>query len=288
MAIITYGIADIHSGSNFALVPKHMLKRKLKWDDVPDIWKKGDEGYARQRMEIYNMAIQESLSFYQEFRKILRKLPKADAVFILSDNIEGRQPKDKNPEIITLHTGEQADIAVCVLGEILKAVGYPPVYGVRGTAYHVGETDDAIYRQLPNMKAWDDTLFVEHGGLNWRLQHHVGRSGTPYGKQTPLSRSMIQNTLASCLGKEHDADVQLYGHVHYCVSAGFPMSRKRAFTLPCLKLQGETYGRRFSDFYDVGILMFRQEREGEPVQAIGFKIPVAYAAPTLYKVPKGG
>jgi hypothetical protein len=235
------------------------------------------------QLECVNAGIKESRKFWNQFESTLMKLPKITNCFIVSDNIEGKQPKNHGIELVSSSDREQTTIANCIIDTVYKYAKWKNCWGVRGTEYHVGETDDAIYEGVPNIRGWEDKLFVEASGLVWRVQHHIGRSGTPYGKQTPLSKAMIQNTLSVACEKEHDADVQLYGHVHYCVGASFPMSRKRAFTLPCLKLQGEAYGRRFNDFYDVGLLLFKQEKEGAPLQEHPLKIKVAYERPKLYK-----
>ena len=142
-----------------------------------------------------------------------------------------------------------------------------------------------IYDTLPNFQGVQDVLFCETGGLVWRLQHFCGRSSVPHGKQTPISRNLIQNTLAAAMEKEHDADVCLFGHVHYSSSAGFPSSGKYGYTLPALKARGEAYGRQYNDFYDVGLSLWKQDREGAPLQDYSkeFKIKVAYKKPKLYR-----
>ena len=83
------------------------------------------------------------------------------------------------------------------------------------------------------MRGVDDVLFGEFGGLVWRVTHFTARSSVPYGKQTPVSKELILNTLQSARQLEHDSDVLLFGHTHYCVSAGFPLSQKRGYTCPC-------------------------------------------------------
>jgi len=214
---------------------------------------------------------------------MLEKMPKIDNCIILSDNVEGKQEKSHTPELISSDMAEQHDVALFILDDILKAAGYPRTWGVRGTDYHVGDWDDIIYQETPNIQGWDDSLFLEIGGLMWRAAHFIGRSGTPYGKQTPLSKAMIMNTLLASASREHSADVMVYGHVHYSVGAAFPMSNKQAFTCPAMKRRGERYGKKFYDFYDVGLMLTKQDKEGAPIQYYPMTMPMLKTLPRIYK-----
>lgn len=280
-AIWHMGVADLHSGSNFALIPPDRLatgtKRKHKdWTDAKwALWLKARKNASK---------------FWEQFMALKRQLPKIDYCYILSDNIEGHQGKGGSAALVSADVAEQRDIAVEILNRLLDGAGNPKVYGCRGTPYHVTgtggtESDDIIYDRLHNMQAYDDILFCETGGLIWRLQHFIARSGTPYGKQTPISKQLIQNMLSAAMGKEHDANVSLFGHVHYSCGAAFPSAGKYGFALPALKARGESYGRQFNDFYDVGLSVWKQECEGAPLQDYTkeFKIKVAYDKPTLWK-----
>ena len=276
------GIADIHAGSSHGPIPPEYLAPEMRMSDKPAQW-------ADSVVDVFNEGRRAARDFWGELDTLAARLPKIDAAFVLSDNIEGRQAKSGGEGLIHNNSQSQVKIAVRILDHILKGAGYPPVYGVRGTGYHVTENggrecDDEVYDQTKNMQAYDDVLFVEAGGLVWRLDHNIGRSGTPYGKSTPLSKVQIFNTLKSSIDEEHEANVCLHGHVHYCVSSGFPMSNKIGYTLPALKMRGESYGRKFNDFYDVGMLLFRQENDGEPVVPVPLRIETGHSLPPLHKL----
>jgi hypothetical protein len=278
------GIADVHVGSVFALVPGG---GRPATDPMKD--EQGKVTKLEQFRYDAHRYISELQSLYWiEFKKLLKRMPKMDYCFILGDCIEGKQHKSGGAHLITSDISEQIDMSVSVIDTICHAVGYPKTWGVRGTPYHVtdmggSEAEDMIYCRLRNMQGYDDSLTVEANGVIWNLQHHISRSSTPYGKQSPLAKQIVQNTLAAAMEKEEDADMILRAHTHYCVSAGFPMSNKRAYTLPTLKLRGEAYGRQYNDLYDVGMLAWYQPGKGEPLQEHRFKIDIAYRKPTLYK-----
>jgi hypothetical protein len=271
--IWTLGITDLHCGSDYALIPPGWRRPKLNKSETETLGPIRSDNIMSWR--------DASSSFWNAvMHDALKEIPKCSSCFILGDCIEGAQHKSGGSQLVTTDIGSQVDLAEEVLKPILKKAGYPRVYGVHGTAYHVTqsggrENDEEVYNRLPNIAAVGDKLAVFRHGTTWLLQHHIGRSCTPYGKQTALSKNIINNTLAEAAGKEHDADILLFGHVHYCVAAGYPMSNKWAYTLPCLKLPGESYGRRFNDFYDVGFMLFSQEKEGSFAVPHRIKIPMA-------------
>lgn len=278
------GIADVHVGSVFGLVPGggRKLPPPAK-DENGEITK-----LEQMRHDVHTYLNELQTLYWHEIKNLLKRMPKMDYCFILGDCIEGKQYKSGGAHLITPDISEQIDMSVSVIDTICNAVGYPKIWAVRGTPYHVTdqggmEAEDMIYCRLRNMQAYDDSLTVDTNGIIWNLQHHIARSSTPYGKQSPLAKQMVQNTLASAMEKEEDADMILRAHTHYCVSAGFPMSNKRAYTLPTLKLRGEAYGRQYNDLYDVGFLAWYQPGKGEPLQEYRFKIDIAYRKSKVYK-----
>lgn len=278
MAIWHMAVGDLHAASAYALIPPQM--RGQGYDAKP-------KGWSPRRYEVHSAARAMHKAFWKGYMDIKKKLPKPDYVYLMGDSAEGTICS----ELVQLNTQDQTDMAAAVYSEVLDLNPRAQIYGIRGTPRHVTtqdgrELDDETYDKLSkdyNICGVEDAIFGEFGGLVWKISHFVGRSSTPYGKQTPVTKQIINNTLLSDMGREHDADVLLFGHVHYCTSTGFPMSKKRAFTTPTLKMRGEAYGRRFCDFYDVGILCFKQEQKGAPVQEYGFKMPIAYTPPKLYK-----
>ncbi|MBU2051234.1 MAG: hypothetical protein KKH61_19990 [Gammaproteobacteria bacterium] len=272
-------ISDLHAGSNFALIPPDTLARPKRI--TPEM-----SDFQRKMYGTQNAARLVAAQFYNDVMELLKVMPKCSYAWIGGDCVEGNRGHDGG--LVDANTKSQEMMAVELLVEILKAAGHPKVYGCRGTPYHVtadggGESDDSVYAQLPNMQAWEDTLFAEACGLTWRLSHFIARSSVAHGKQTPLAKEIVKNTLSVAMDTEPDVDILLFGHVHYCVSAGYPMSRKRAYTLPTLKMRGEAYGRRFNDFYDVGMMLFKQEKEGAPLQEYPLKVRTASRKPKVYR-----
>lgn len=288
MSIWHMAISDLHSGSVFGLIPPDMMHEEMDRDEAKAL--KWDE----PKVVLYNKARKDAKNFWFEFVRLMDTIKKKytsklDSLFILGDCIEGGQSKQGGASLIDSNIDTQTDVSTRIINkQIIWKFNKPKTYGVRGTLYHVlqsggRECEDDVYSRLDNIQAYDDTLFVVRGGKIWKLQHFVGRSSVPYGKSGPLARQVIQNTLATAMEKEHDADMMLFGHVHYCVSTGFPMADKRAYTCPTLKCRGEAFGRQYNDFYDVGVLLFKQDKEGAPCQEFGFKIPVAYQKPKLWR-----
>ena len=276
------GIADLHEGSEFALVPPPEQRRLIGMDR--------DRPAYNLRRKMVNRLRKQQADHWAAFVQLLKQIPKCKAVFILGDLGEGTQKKTGGAQLITPNVDDQKDMTLRILRMILKSAGYPPVFGCRGTGYHVTgpggqEYEDAVYADLNNIVGWDDVMSVKAGGIIWRLQHFVPRSSVPYGKQTPLAKEIVMNTLQAAAGIEHDADVMLYGHVHYSVLASYPMAGKTAVSLPTLKLRGEQYGRKYHDFYDVGLLLFEQERDGDKaIRVRPLEIGVHRKLPKLWKV----
>lgn len=257
--IVGLTISDVHAGSKFALCPPEWVPTKahmIRDESCP------------MRIKALMHLRQVQQAFWREFQQVAHDLPKLDYLFCLGECVEGAQEKDGGGSVVTTNIDEQEEMFMDIVRPLLR--GHPKIYGVRGTSYHVSgrggrEAEDNIYYdRLPNVQALGDRLSVEIGGMVHDLAHHIGRSGVPYGKHTALSREIIYNNLRHEM-IEPQGNVFWRGHVHYCVSAGFPMSRKIAYTCPCLKLPGESYGRRFNDFYDIGMLLWRQQRGEIPV-----------------------
>lgn len=248
-------ISDIHAGSSWALVPPGWRKDMVVQQ----------AGMSELMLEAINYRRTIQRMFWHEFRCLCQTLPeRLDYVLVLGDCTDGGSEKSGGRGVVTTDPDQQKLIAQKVLYEIYSH-GCPKIYGVRGTGYHVrgrgGQEveDDLFYKMLPNVSGYGDVLSVELGGVVHDLKHHIGRSSTMHNKQGPLTREIVINTLKHEI-EEPSGNVFWRGHVHYAVGTMFPMSAKVGYTVPCLKLPGspDDFGRRFSDFYDVGFYFFKQ------------------------------
>ena len=123
MAIWTLGIADIHAGSNFALIPPHMARRPMKRGDALERWKGAEKkhpGHVDMQLAAVNQGIKESKKFWNQFESMLMKLPKIDYAFIVSDNIEGKQHKSEGIGLLSSAIKDQTFVASYILDHIYK------------------------------------------------------------------------------------------------------------------------------------------------------------------------
>lgn len=232
--------SDIHGGHIVGLTPP-------KW------WKSGDKVVARYEHKMWRL-----------YKDIIKTLPPIDHVIINGDLTDGKQKKTKGAELITTNINEQCQIA---LPAILLLQG-KTVDIVRGTRYHVGDTDDYEDQIIPMLREEGykakELGIQDHGYFDVAdqiidVKHKIGNAQLPHTKGTPLGREKLQNLLWYEHGEIPLARIVVRSHVHnfYQVSGwNGRVGQWYALTTPALQGLGGAYGvRECSQTVDWGIVV---------------------------------
>jgi hypothetical protein len=124
-------------------------------------------------------------------------------------------------------------------------------------------------------------------GLVFDLKHHVGSSGVPHTRATPVKRDELWNLLWAEAGDQPRGQFIVRSHVHYCEGAYKWIGPKRveAMTTPALQAMGTRYGaRRCSGIVNWGLLVFDIDESGRIVDRCEYIIPLASTKATPTKV----
>jgi hypothetical protein len=98
------------------------------------------------------------------------------------------------------------------------------------------------------------------GGKIFDIKHKIARSGTPYGRLTPLSKQITWNRLKAERDGNMAADIIIRSHVHYHVS--IEEHGRLAMILPALQWTG-SYGEQECDGeIDYGLVIIDIEPDG--------------------------
>lgn len=196
--------------------------------------------------------------FWKFYRDTISSLGGIDAVVAVGDLIDGKQKKSGGRGLSTADRLQQVKIAA----EVLRASNAPQMHIVTGTPYHTGDSEnwEEVLAGIVGAKTVGPRLAVEHDGYTIIFRHAIDRSSVPHGKATAPLRALMWNKLNAARGMEPQADLCVFGHVHYHVFAGDAYGT--ALTLPALQL-GTEYGAACVDGdYDVGLLEINLE-EGD-------------------------
>ena len=214
---------------------------------TPPAWQSSDE--ATQKIQSY---------LWDFYISTVVGLGGIDAVVAVGDLIDGKQRKSGGRGLSTTDRLEQVKMARTVL-EVTNA---PQIHIVTGTAYHVGDSEswEEVLANLVRAETVGPRLALQHGDYSMIFRHAIDRSSVPHGKATAPLRALMWNKLNAARGMEPQADLCVFGHVHYHVFAGDAYGT--ALTLPALQL-GTEYGAACVDGdYDVGLLEINLE-EGD-------------------------
>lgn len=211
---------------------------------------------------------EQSKPFY-EFRKeswlwfynICEQFKPFDYLVFNGDAIDGKQHKQGGRELLTTDRLEQARMAV----EVINTVNPKKTLLIRGSKYHVGSDEDfeEIIAERTGTKIYNH-VHADLGGKIFDIRHKIGRSGTPYGRLTPLSKQITWNRLKAEKDSSVAADIIVRSHVHYHVS--IEESGRLAMTLPALQWVSN-YGQLECDGeVDYGLVIIDIETDGTMVK----------------------
>jgi hypothetical protein len=184
------------------------------------------------------------------FVKFNKKYGPFDAVFVMGDTIDGKGQRSGGVELITTDCMEQADIAISVLDKLNVRPGCKWFF-TGGTPYHTGNEEDFERIVVSSFKG-------EHGDVVWpvlgkhrfRLRHKINRAMNNLEKQMDIHCGRVGG------GREPQADMLLFGHLHQHKTAHRCVGGKDMAAVMCPAMQGHTgYGGRQCDSdVDIGML----------------------------------
>jgi len=144
---------------------------------------------------------------------------KPDYLFLNGDLIDGEQKRGRGRDDCG-HLDTQIDHAV----NLIKLWKPKETFILAGTQYHVGgDSIDAEYHIAMRLKeagwkvTWTRKLNIElNKWFRMEMRHHLGSSGTPYGRHTAGAKARTWNILNAAKNGHLDyPHLNVYSHVHY-------------------------------------------------------------------------
>jgi hypothetical protein len=205
------------------------------------------------------------------FNEGLDRLRPFDVCICNGDVIDGRGERRSGVEQLTTNLEEQTDMAVRVLSHVRRRSPSVKFYFTRGTPYHTGMAEDwenLVARQFHDSEApniYDALLRLEIDGVIFNVRHHIGRSSSPQGRLTPLSRAMVWQKLADGINQSKvSPDVFVRSHVHYYTLVN--QYDSWGLTLPALQAWSSFGSRVCEGICSVGFIVV--DVEGGKVKSI--------------------
>jgi len=195
-----------------------------------------------------------------------------DAIFIVGDIVEGKQPKSRGAELCLPLVVDQELASEAILKPLIKRSNCK-VYFIKGTFYHddeVGRSVDNVakalkgeaYEGLGIGKYAKEVLDIDIDGVTLDFSHGISVSGGLY-RAVAIDREMLWATLAAKMDQTPNADVIVRGHAHYFVHVEH--STRHGFILPAWQLQ-TSYMRKHSRYRmipDLGAVILEIDGEAK-------------------------
>lgn len=182
---------------------------------------------------------------WDTYTNLLEENQPYDVGIFTADAIEGKAPRSGGAELITPDRDVQCKMAEYCCDEVRKYTNKEfKWYGVYGTPYHVGVTEDFenfVYREA-GFEAWSAEEHVEVNKVMINVKHRIGGSSIPHGRFTGLAKEALWNMYWNRDHETPKGDIFVRGHVHYfamCCDPGFA-----ALTVPALQVAATKYGAR--------------------------------------------
>lgn len=250
---------DTHCGSIVGLTSpefRHVTKTRDREMRV----KSGGSRYAKFSI------IQDAL--WRKADSILASFAPYDVILWTGDMIDGDGKKSGGTELILTDRIEQAKMATAVCNHFVARSQRPKVkqYGVFGTGYHAGSSEDfeVIVAKDAGWEEIGSHAWIDVNGCVFDLKHKVGGSSTPNSRATGLLGQALWNELWAARGLQPKAKVILRGHAHYYI--GVDTDTCAAFICPALQGFGNKYGSRScSGLVHYGMMFFDVDQKGNVV-----------------------
>jgi len=209
-------ISDLHCGSIFGITP-------------PTYWEK----------EKVRRSIQKET--WQAYSKIASDWHNPNYLLANGDLIDGTQKKQGGAELTTPDRNIQCEMAFNAVTKF-AAKNYLLTYG---SPYHVSENaEDFEYKLGKDLDATvGGRLFFEIDGVRFDARHHIGGSGIPHGRATPILREIMWNLIGEAIEGAPHIHCVIRSHVHYYLYVEVEPSRCAIIT-PGLQVGRGRHGSR--------------------------------------------
>lgn len=207
-----------------------------------------------------NKYYQIQVGLWAEYVKKIEALKPIDILVVNGDAVDGKGQRSGGTELLTTEMKKQAEMAA----ECIRYTEAGKVIIVRGTPYHVGESDeneDTVAEKVGAV-ACGDHEWIDVNGVVFDFKHFVGASSIPHGRFTALAKDKLWNTIWNHEHEQQpDADVLIRSHVHShhgCFDPYF-----LGMTTPALQAAGTKFGaRKCSGVVHWGFLWFDVFEDG--------------------------
>ena len=167
-----------------------------------------------------------------------------DAVVIVGDVVDGKQPKSHASELCLPLVVDQEDASEATLTPLLSAAKCP-VYFIKGTFYHDDEAGRSVDNVAKSLKATiyeglgsgtyaKSVLDLNVDGVICDFSHGISVSGGLY-RAVAIDREVLWSVLAAKMNETPNADVIVRGHAHYFTH--IEGTTKHGMILPAWQLQ---------------------------------------------------
>jgi len=197
-----------------------------------------------------------------------------DAIVVVGDVVEGKQPKSKAAELCLTLMKDQEEASVQIISPLLKRAKCK-IYFVKGTFYHDDELGRSVENVAENLRAEAyeglgtgrlarEVLDMRLDGVCLDFSHGISVSGGLY-RAVAIDREALWSAIAGKTGKAPKADVVIRAHAHYFVHVEHVS--KHALILPAW--QGQTsYMRKHSRYRmipDIGAVILHIDPEAKRI-----------------------
>lgn len=232
-------VSDLHCGHSVGLTHPE-FQGKLVSEDIG------------KRNKLHT--IQKSTwDFFSTEIKELQKEKKIDILVSNGDAIDGDGWRSGGTELITTDRNMQVQMAK----KAILTVKSEKNIIIAGTPYHTGDKEDfeeSLAQQL-NAK-FENHAWLDINGVIFDIKHHIGSSGIPQGKFSPVARESVW----SKLWQEKDlipkpVSYLIRSHVHYfsLIDDGTLI----ALTTPAMQAFGSKFGSKIcSGIPTIGFISF--------------------------------
>jgi hypothetical protein len=235
-------ISDLHCGHRGGLTP-------TAWQ-----YKQSDEKnkrWACLQHEIYSW-----------YCKTMDALAPIDVLIVNGDAIDGRGTKSGGTEQITSDRDVQCDIAI----HAIKRANAKSIRMLYGTSYHTSSDGEDWEDHISDCVGADIGAhdIFDINGVLIDCKHHVGSSGIPHGRATPILKEHLWSILWAEQQNQPKVDILIRSHVHYLSYSAGLVGPTLVMTTPALQGYGSKFGSRIcSGLVQVGMLSFDIANKGE-------------------------
>jgi len=237
-------VSDIHPGSIYGMLP-------------PDFVGSNDQPVGQNVGQKY---------LWECWIDLCKWAGQVDAIVVVGDVVEGKQPKSKAAELCLPLVIDQEQASIQILTPLVEAAKPKKIYFVKGTPYH----DDELGRSVDNvgsaLKAQvyeglgvgtyaKEVMDLDVEGVVFDFSHGISVSGGLY-RAVAIDREALWSAISGKTGKAPKADVIVRAHAHYFVH--IEHVSKHAVILPAWQLQ-TSYMRKNSRYRmipDLGAVRF--------------------------------